>query len=197
MSDRRDRIITATNELFRVHGYHGTSLSAISAASGATTGSIYHFFPGGKEELAVAVIETTGVIYRELFESIAAEAVGVASAYSDFFAGAAVLLEESDYLDPCPIGTVAREVASTSPALRAAAERAFTSWVDAATAHLVGGGIDEREALDLATLFVTTVEGCFVMCRTLRSTEPAHTAGRFLVPLVDAALPSAERRRLA
>ncbi len=195
MSGRRERIITATNELFRVHGYHGTSLSAISEASGATTGSIYHFFPGGKEGLAVAVIETTGAVYRELFLSIAADADGVVSAYADFFAGAAQLLEESDFLDPCPIGTVAREVASTNPALRVAAGAAFTSWIEAARDHLIGGGVDRDEASDLATLFVVTVEGCFVTCRTLRSTEPLLAASRLLVPLVDAAVSAAEQRR--
>ncbi len=71
MTATRDRIIVASNELFRRYGYNGTSLSQISAASGATTGSIYHFFPGGKEDLGVAVIETTAGVYRELFESIA------------------------------------------------------------------------------------------------------------------------------
>lgn len=195
MPDRRDRIVAATNELFRVHGYHGTSLSAISVTSGSTTGSIYHFFPGGKEELAVAVIESTGAVYRELFLAIAAEAAGVVSAYADFFAGAAAVLEESDYLDPCPIGTVAREVASTNERLRVAAEVAFTSWVDAAANHLVGGGVDAEEAHDLATLFVVTVEGCFVTSRTLRSTEPVHAAARLLVPLVDAAVTRAEQAR--
>jgi len=51
--------------------------------SGATIGSIYHFFPGGKEALAVAVIETTGAVHRQLFESIAAEAADPASALRD------------------------------------------------------------------------------------------------------------------
>ena len=74
MPSTRDRIIVATNELFRRQGYNGTSLSQISKASGATIGSIYHFFPGGKEALAVAVVDATGEVYRELFESIVAEA---------------------------------------------------------------------------------------------------------------------------
>ena len=87
MVDTRDRIIVATNELFRRHGYNGTTLTQISEASAATIGSIYHFFPGGKEALAVAVIEATGAVYRELFESIVAEADGPAAAYVDFFTG--------------------------------------------------------------------------------------------------------------
>jgi AcrR family transcriptional regulator len=182
--DTRRRIITATSELFRRYGYNGTSLSQVSAAAPATIGSIYHFFPGGKEALAASVIESTGVVYRELFEAIAAEADDVASAFADFFAGAADVLIETDFIDPCPIGTVAREVASTNEIVRKAAEAAFDSWVRSATETMVSAGIEAKHAADLATLFVTTTEGCFVLCRTKRSTEPLAAVGRLIVPLV-------------
>jgi AcrR family transcriptional regulator len=191
MATTRDRIIVATNELFRRHGYNGTSLSQISDAADATVGSIYHFFPGGKEALAAAVVETTGEVYRELFESIAAEADGPAAAYVDFFAGAATVLEESDYIDPCPIGTIAREVANTSEPLRHAAERAFDSWISAARAHLVAAGIADDLAAELATVFVATVEGTFVLSRTQRTTVPLAAAGRHLASLVERALSDA------
>jgi hypothetical protein len=141
-------------------------------------------FPGGKEALAASVIESTGVVYRELFEAIAAEADDVASAFADFFAGAADVLIETDFIDPCPIGTVAREVASTNELVRKAAEAAFDSWVRSATETMVSAGIEPKHAADLATLFVATTEGCFVLCRTKRSTEPLDAVGRLIVPLV-------------
>ena len=50
---------------------------------------------------------------------------------TDFFDGAAAVLEETDYLDACPIGTVALEVASTNDRLRAATADVFDSWVAA------------------------------------------------------------------
>jgi AcrR family transcriptional regulator len=159
MASTRDRIIVATNELFRRHGYNGTSLSQISAASNATIGSIYHFFPGGKEALAVAVVDATGAVYRELFESIAADAESPPAAYVDFFTGAAIVLEESDFIDPCPIGTIAREVANASEPLREATGRAFASWIAAARTHLTAAGVRPDVADELAALFVSTVEG--------------------------------------
>lgn len=184
MAETRDRIIVATNELFRRHGYNGTTLSQISEAANATIGSIYHFFPGGKEALGVAVVETTGASYRELFESIAREASDPAEAFADFFAGAAAVLEASDFLDPCPIGTVAREVANTSEPLRIAAAGVFDSWIDAATRHLVGAGLSDERAGALAQVFVATVEGMFVLCRTQRTTAPLDAAGRSIRGLV-------------
>src|SRR6266508_4917945 len=195
MTSTRDRIIVATNELFRRHGYNGTSLSQISEASGATIGSIYHFFPGGKEALAVAVVDATGAVYRELFESIVAEADGPAQAYIDFFAGAADVLEESGFIDPCPIGTVAREVANTSEPLREAAKRAFESWIVAARTHLTAAGVRADVADELAPLFVATDEGMFVLSRTQRDTAPLHAAGRHLAALVEQAAKARARSR--
>jgi AcrR family transcriptional regulator len=191
VSDTRERIITATNELFRRHGYNGTSLSQVSKAAPATIGSIYHFFPGGKEALAVAVIESTGSVYRQLFESIVAEAPSPASAFHQFFDQAGQVLIETDFIDPCPIGTVAREVASTNEPLRRAAEAAFDSWVDSASHFLQRGGVPESEAHDLATLFVTATEGGFILSRTKRSIEPLLAVARITGPLVSSALTSA------
>jgi AcrR family transcriptional regulator len=188
MATTRDRIIVATNELFRRRGYNGTSLSHISDAANATVGSIYHFFPGGKEALAVAVVETTGAVYRELFESIVGQAELPGAAYVDFFAAAAAVLEESDFIDPCPIGTIAREVANTSEPVRQAAKTAFDSWITAAREHLIAAGIADDVANELATIFVATVEGMFVLSRTQRATEPLAAAGRHFASLVDHAI---------
>lgn len=195
MVTTRDRIIVATNELFRRKGYNGTSLSQISEASDATIGSIYHFFPGGKEALAVAVIETTGAVYRELFESIVASATGTSEAYRDVFVGAAAVLDATDYIDPCPIGTIAREVANTSEPLRLAARDAFNSWIAAACSHLVAGGVGPEEAKELATVVVATLEGTFVLSRTLRETKPLIAAGNYLAELVEQEVAAATRAR--
>ena len=191
MATTKDRIIVATNELFRRHGYNGTSLSQISKASGATIGSIYHFFPGGKEALAVAVVETSGAVYRQLFESIAAEASDTASAFEDMFVGAAQVLEESDFIDPCPIGTVAREAANTSEPLRVAAEGAFGSWIETARDLLTEAGVSETEAEELAAMFVATIEGTFVLSRAQRQTGPLLTAGRYVAQLAQRAIDEA------
>ena len=53
----RERLIRAAVFHFQVFGYHGTGLSAVLQRANATKGSLYHHFPGGKEELAVAAMQ--------------------------------------------------------------------------------------------------------------------------------------------
>jgi AcrR family transcriptional regulator len=188
MAGTRDRLLTSTGELFRRQGYHGTSLKQVTTAAGAPIGSLFHFFPGGKEELAEAVLRTSGAAYRELYEVIADAAADPASAITDFFDGAAAVLEETGYLDACPIGTVALEVASTNDRLRQATADVFASWVEAAAERLRAAGVDAPRASELATALVAGVEGGFMLSRAAQSPEPMRAAGRLLRELVEASL---------
>jgi AcrR family transcriptional regulator len=52
--------------MFRRNGYTGTGVKQVAAAAGAQLGSLYHFFPGGKEQLAEEVIRTSGPRYGDL-----------------------------------------------------------------------------------------------------------------------------------
>jgi len=181
----RERILAATNELFRRQGFNGTSLKQVTQTAPATVGSIYHFFPGGKEELAAAVIETSGASYRELFEMIADAEPTIASAVSAFFDGAASVLEQTNFIDICPIGGVAREVASTNESLRLTADRVFVSWVASAEARLMASGIGEADAAGLAVALVASIEGGFLLARTARDGDRLRAVGRQFRRLVE------------
>jgi AcrR family transcriptional regulator len=186
VSDTRLRLLTAANELFRRRGYNGTSVKEITAAAAAPTGSLYHFFPGGKDDLTRAVIETSGAAYRQLFDLVADAADDSGAVVTDFFGGAADVLEETGFIDPCPIGAVAREVASTNDALRAATDRVFRSWIDAVAARFEADGVGRDVADQLAATVVATLEGAFVLARARRDAGPVRSAGRWLRRLVDA-----------
>jgi AcrR family transcriptional regulator len=188
MHDTRSRLLTATNELFRRHGYQGTSLKQVTEAAGATIGSLYHFFPGGKDDLAIAAIKESGEAYRQLFEVFADAATDAASAVSSFFDGAADVLEETDYIDPCPIGTVAREVASTNEALRQATDRVFLRWIETAASTFEADGISPQAAQELATMVVATLEGGFVLARARRDATLLRIAGHQTRRLVEQAI---------
>src|SRR6187431_207405 len=97
----RERILYATAELFRRQGYAGTGLKQVVAQAEAPFGSLYHFFPGGKEQLADEVLRTGGAFFLALYHSIADAAPDMVTAIGDFFAGAGETLEATDYQDAC------------------------------------------------------------------------------------------------
>jgi AcrR family transcriptional regulator len=195
MNDTRDRIVTATTELFRRSGYNGTSLKQITAAADATTGSLYHFWPGGKDELTREVLETSGAAYREFFEVMVTDSADPGRAIADFFEGGAQLMESTDFIDPCPIGGVAREVASTDDGLRTAADGVFAGWIDAVAEFLERSGLADDVAREMASTLISTIEGGFVLARTSRDGVAFRAAGRHMQMLVDAALTGAESAR--
>ena len=188
MATTRDRILTATNELFRRHGFNGTSIKQITLAAQVPMGSLYHFFPEGKDQVAREAIETSGPAYEQLFEIIADEAADVSEAITNFFEGAAEVLEATGFIDICPIGTVAREVASTNDSLRIATANVFARWIAAVAARLEAAGVPRPEANGLATTVVASLEGGFMLARAARTTAPLLATGTAIRLLVDTTL---------
>jgi TetR/AcrR family transcriptional regulator, lmrAB and yxaGH operons repressor len=178
ITSTRERILVAASELFRRQGFAATGLKSILAASEAPYGSLYHFFPGGKEELGVAVLDAGGAVYRELVEQFFVLGGDVVRATSEFFEGAAVMIAETDYADACPIATIALETASTCEPMRRASAAAFDSWLEVLTDRMAEAGIPRRRARELAIELFCAIEGAFLLSRTTRSPEPIRIAGR-------------------
>jgi AcrR family transcriptional regulator len=193
VSSTRDRILTATNELFRRNGFNGTTVKDITIAAHVPMGSLYHFFPDGKDELAREAIETSGIAYGHLFELIANDAATAAQAISDFFEGAAVVLEQTDFIDICPIGTVAREVASTNDRLREATWTVFSGWIIAVAARFEAADVPAHQARELATTVIAALEGGFMLARAARDTTPLLAVGTAIRLLVDTTVDSRNR----
>ncbi len=179
----------ASAELFRRQGYAGTGMKQIAATADAQFGSVYHFFPGGKEQLGEEVIRWSGGLYLQLIEAFFAPAADVATAVEDFFAGAAEHLRETGYADACPIAAVTLDVASTSEPLRQATADVFASWIAATTARFAAAGIAPETARTLAISLFASLEGAFVLARAMRDTAPVEIAGAAAAAAVRAAIP--------
>jgi AcrR family transcriptional regulator len=187
-NDTRQRILDTTAELFRRRGFNGTGLKQIVAQANAPFGSIYHFFPGGKEELGAEVIRTSGAMYQELIETIIKAAPDIVTGVRDCFTGAAEVLKATDYADACPIETVALEVSSTNETLREACAAVFESWIVAGSSWHGDAGLRPAKARELTVLFISALEGAFVLCRAQRNTEALEVAGIYVTAAVEQAL---------
>ena len=186
MAETRERLLATTAELFQRQGYNGTSMKQITDGAEATTGSLYHFFPGGKDELAAEVIRTAGAGYLEVFEIVTAVAKSSTEAISMLFNGAADTLERSDYVDACPIFTVALEVASADETLRMACQSVFVAWTATATAMFRKDGLTPKAANALAATVVAAIGGAFTLARTSRDANVMRSIGHNVATLIAA-----------
>ena len=192
-TNTRERIVNTSAELFRRQGYNATGVKQIVEAAQAPFGSLYHFFPRGKEQLGAEAIRVSGALYELLIPAVIDPAPDLVTGVRDFFAGAAEHLRETNYEDACPIATVALEVSSSSEPMREACAEVFESWIAAGAARHSGAGLSAEQARELTIAMLAALEGAFVLARALRSTEPLEVAGELVAQAVQAALAEAAR----
>jgi AcrR family transcriptional regulator len=188
MTPTKERIIEASAELMRRQGYSATGLKQIVTAARAPFGSIYHFFPGGKEEIGVEAIRRSGAIYQLLIPAVFDGAPDVVTGVRTFFSSAAAHLVDTDFEDACPIATIALEVSSVSEPLRLACAEVFEGWVIAGVRRFEALGLPPVMTRQLVVSMIITLEGAFILCRASRTTEAFAVAGDLMAGVVERAL---------
>ena len=175
-------MIESAVALFRERGVHGTSFSNVLEHSGAPRGSLYHWFPGGKAELAEAATRYAGEVI----------AAGLAAALDEKDPAAAVrgftrlyrrLLSRTDFAAGCPIVSATLEGAR-SPAARDAAAAAFASWQELLASSFERRGLGPERAASIAALVIAAIEGAIVLARAQRSLEPLERVAGEIEALV-------------
>jgi AcrR family transcriptional regulator len=184
-STTRERIVETSAELFRRQGYSATGVKQIVTAAKAPFGSLYHFFPRGKEELGSEAVRVSGALYAQLIPAVFDPAPDIVTGVRTFFSAAAEHLQETDYEDACPIATVALEVSSSSETMRQACAEVFESWIAAGAERFERAGVAPAQARALVIGMLAALEGAFVLARALRTTQPLEVAGELAARRVE------------
>ncbi|MEV4739047.1 TetR/AcrR family transcriptional regulator [Streptomyces sp. NPDC049555] len=180
----RERIVRAAARLLQRQGYEGTGIKQIAGEAGATLGSVYHFFPGGKQELAVAAIRHGEGEFADMLTTALSGTEDPAAAIEDCTRLLATALRASDWTEGCPVAATALETVGRAPAIQRACAEAIGHWTDLVAAKLCDGGLDRDPAHELAGAVISTLEGAELTAQVLRSEEPLLSAGRHLARLV-------------
>lgn len=187
MASTRDQIVQTTCDLLELQGYHGTGLNQILRESGAPRGSLYYYFPDGKEGLAVEAIERAGSAVAGRIRAALAggdDVAAVAAGIQSFVKRIAEGVEASGYRAGGPLTSVAMETATTSPRLNAACREAFAAIQGAFAERLRASGFSDARAADLAAFITSAIEGGILLSRTSHSGDPlrrvAHELGSYL-----------------
>jgi TetR/AcrR family transcriptional repressor of lmrAB and yxaGH operons len=171
----RAALIETAGTFFRRQGYAATGLNQILDAAGVKAGSLYHHFPGGKQELAAAVVASAGVdIERVLRAALAADTpvTAVVDRWVDLLAAGLA----ADCRDGCPVEPIATESVHASELVRRAAARAFDGWCAAIAERLRVDGWGDASADEMALAVISIIEGALVLSRTSGDTSALTSA---------------------
>jgi TetR/AcrR family transcriptional regulator, lmrAB and yxaGH operons repressor len=155
-------VIPLVAEVFRELGYEGATLSRITARTGLGKGSLYHFFPGGKEDMAGEILaHVDGWFADHIFEPLEGNNPQQAIAHmwdsvdTYFRLGRRV----------CLVGVFALD--ETRDRFAVPIKRYFRRWIGALAGALARSGMDEAVASRLAEEVVVSIQGALTVARAL------------------------------
>ena len=150
-------------EVFREHGYEGASLSLISKATGLGKGSLYYFFPGGKEEMAQAVLSEIDAWFENHVFAPLKEAARPEDAITAMFESVDSYFRSGRRV--CLVGTLA--LGDTRDRFAREVRSYFLRWVDALSGALTRSKRNSASARALAEEVVAGIQGAIVLARAL------------------------------
>jgi AcrR family transcriptional regulator len=189
----RGAIVRAAATLFRRNGYAATGINEIAEVSGAPKGSLYHYFPKGKDEIAEAAVRFAGkgvVATLEKLEREHQSAASMMRAYCRLLAG---WMAKSGFRDGCPIATTLLESAPQSSEMAAVGREAFAGWCGVIARALARDGFGKVEARRLATLAVSSIEGALILARVEGSAAPIEDVAKSLTAALRVKTPMRRR----
>ena len=184
MSNVREHILQTTCDLMEKQGYHGTGLNEIVKESGAPKGSLYHYFPEGKEQIASEAVLQSGKATAERIQNGLSGNSNAAKAIHDFILIVADHVESSGFAAGSPLTSVAMETATKSERINAACREAYALLETAFEEKLLESGFTKIKAEELGTFITAAVEGGIILSRTHHSGDPLRTVAKHLKVLL-------------
>jgi TetR/AcrR family transcriptional repressor of nem operon len=179
VSDAKQRLMDAANDLMWESSYASTSVDAICERAGVKKGSFYHFFES-KSDLSVAALEADWRMKKTDLDAIFSPTVPPIERFERYFKRAlnkqTVLQDRTGNVLGCPLFTLGAEVSTLDQAIRAKVEeilgehvKYLTSAVrDAQAGQLIRSGNAEEKAQTIFTCY----QGTMMLARIQNDLEP-------------------------
>jgi AcrR family transcriptional regulator len=183
-SSTRERMIVSAALLVREQGARATSIDDVLAHSGAPRGSVYHHFPGGRDELLREATRFAG----QFTASRITRGDDPVAGFEAFLDGYRSELLRTDFRAGCPVLAVAIEARDERDAIRDEAAAVFARWRTLLAREFAAAGVEAARADELALVAIAAVEGAIVLCRAARDIAPLDAVNAQLRALLRAEL---------
>lgn len=175
--DVRQQMVLSALYLIAERGVQGTSIADVLERSGAPRGSVYHHFPGGKDEIVRAAMEYMATAARAPLHALrGSDVAGIVTGFINLWRG---VLLRSDFAAGC--ATAGVTVSGESEKARAAAREVFELWIADLTELLEGAGVETPEAADFAWMLFASTEGALIFARAEHSMRALDLVERQLL----------------
>lgn len=171
-----DEVIDRLFAVFRDQGYAGASISQIADATGLGRSSLYHYFPRGKEDMALAVLDRAASSMREqLFTPLrgsgapAKRLKGMVDAYDDMYDGGR---------EACLLGTLV--LAGSRERFQRQLKALFEEWIEALEHLALDAGVPAKTARERAEDAIVRIQGALILSAGLDDAEPFRRTLRSL-----------------
>jgi len=161
ITERHD-VIPTIGEIFREYGFSGTSLSEITQRTGLGKGSLYHFFPNGKKEMAEVVLDDVANWFEDNVFIPLRESKNPQHGIKTMFTAVEDYFYSGERI--CLVGAFSLDY--TRDLFAAKVNSYFTSWNKALTSALKRDGFDPKEAKYAAEEVVASIQGALVLARS-------------------------------
>ncbi len=170
----KERLIAAATEHFRKRGYHGVGLTEVLVSAGVPKGSLYHHFPGGKADLAIASAQSAGAAMLGIIDDAFRNAETVRDGLASLCFKIAKLFDISEHREGCPISAILNDDAENT-SFREQANAIFSEWIESLASHVARVGEGKENANDIAEKTFVMLEGAWVLSRARGSSDPIRS----------------------
>lgn len=161
----RDRILRAARELFQQRGYFAVGTAEILERAKAPKGSMYHHFPEGKEQLAIASVEIIREFLIEYLKECRRKDLSMTETLKKLGREMAMWCKKSQWQQGTMLASTAVGSIPDLPKLQGAIKNAFDAWRKAMAEILQAEGWRKAEAKNMATTIIAGIEGAVLLAR--------------------------------
>lgn len=161
-TNENSALIQALFEIFRSHGYEGTTISLLSEVTGLQKSSLYHHFPKGKEDMLKAVVEfVSGQIQQYVIAPLLDVQISPEKRFSNLIATIKAFYGDGSkncLLNVLNLGDAKSEINKLQ-------NNDYDAWLGALIQLGLEIGLSQQEAENWAEQFLVVVEGALVIQR--------------------------------
>ncbi|MEM8736503.1 MAG: TetR/AcrR family transcriptional regulator [Planctomycetota bacterium] len=167
-----EHFVDRTSELLRQQCGGDVTMSMVLKACRAQKGSLYHFFPGGKEELLVAAVKKMRGFSIDHIQKCLNETDTAAQAIKKHLQFLAKLFDRPDITPGMPYLALAATIGEGNDNVRDACDAAIREIESLYANQLVRDGFSTKEAKNRAAFSVLAVEGAILQARVRGNSSP-------------------------